>query len=74
MKNKGLTLCAFFGMGMLILTSCAGGGHLCDAYGSIDTTPTDYTPTEQVNDNNNNNQFLFHSLTTTEANTLDQNS
>ena len=72
MKNKGLTLCAFFGIGMLILTSCAGGGHLCDAYGSIDSTPNDSAPTEQVNDNNN--QFLFHSLTTTEANTLNQNS
>jgi|GEM_PF-6334100 len=72
MKSKGLKLCAFFGLGMLIMTSCTSGGHLCDAYGSIDTTPANYAPTEKVNDNNN--QFLFHSLTTTEANTLNQNS
>lgn len=40
MKKRGFILTAVVGLGTLLLAgSCAGGAHICDAYGAIEVAP-----------------------------------
>lgn len=62
MKRKGFA--AMLGIGVVVLmSSCAGGGHLCDAYGYV-------APTTQENNPHQKTTIKTHSLSTEETNSL----